>query len=133
MQPHRSIVLHLHGDSFARRYQVASHAITAAASGAEVLVILWFEGLTRWVNGSFDEPVGADDGAVAERLGVLGLPPPSVMLAEARALGARIAACETAVRLAGLDPDELGAEVDERPGLQEILERELRADLVLYV
>jgi len=129
----RSIVLHLHGESFARRYQVASHAIAAAAAGDEVRVILWFDALVRWVRGTFDEPLGGEDEAVALRHGTLGLPPPSAMLAEARSLGARLLACETAVRLAGLDPGEARAHVDDLPGLQEILAAARDADLALYV
>lgn len=129
----RSVVLHLHGESFARRYQVVSHAIAAAAAGDRVLVVLWFDGLVRWVRGTFDEPLPGEDAEVARRHRELGLPAPSEMLAEARLLGARIAACETGVRLAGLLPGDLADRVDERPGLQEILARAREADLVLYI
>lgn len=129
----RRIVLHLHGESFARRYQVASHAITAAAAGDDVLVVLWFDALARWVRGTFDEPLAGEDAQVAERHRGLGLPPPSEMLAEARLLGARLAACETGVRLAGLAPADARACVDEVPGLQELLAAARDADLALYV
>ena len=50
-----------------------------------------------------------------------------------RTLGARLLACETAVRLAGLDPGAVQACVDELPGLQEILAEEKAAEVVLYV
>lgn len=129
----RKIVLHLHGESFARRYQVASHAITAAAAGDDVLVVLWFDALARWVRATFDEPLAGEDTLVAGRHRDLGLPPPSEMLAEARALGARLAACETGVRLAGLSPADARARVDEVPGLQELLAAARDADLALYV
>lgn len=133
MPPSRRVVLHLHGESFARRYQVVSHAITAAAAGDEVWVILWFDGLVRWVQGTFDQALPGEDEAIAGRHRALNLPPPSQMLAEARMLGARLAACETAVRLAGLHPAEVAERVDRLPGLQEILELAKEADLVLYV
>ncbi|WP_373048027.1 hypothetical protein [Vulgatibacter sp.] len=129
----RSIVLHLHGESFARRYQVASHAITAAAAGDAVLVVFWFDALARLAAGTFDEPLQGEDEAVAARHRALGLPPPAEMLAEARLLGARFAACETGVRLAGVDPSRARELVDEVPGLQELLSRARAADLVLYV
>jgi peroxiredoxin family protein len=127
------IVLHLHGDSFARRYQVASHAITACAAGDQVLVVLWFDALQRHVRGGFDDPLPGEDRRVSERHVGLGLPPPAQMLAEARALGARLVACETAVRLAGLDPLEVRRFVDDLPGLQELLAEARQAQLVLYV
>jgi len=129
----RRIVLHLHGPSFAHRYQIASHAIAAAAAGDRVLVVLWFDALARWVRGGFDLPLDGEDAAIAARHRGLGLPPPGEMLAEARALGARLVACETAVRLAGLSPAEARARVDDLPGLQEILAEATEADLVLYV
>lgn len=131
--PQRKIVLHLHGESFARRYQVVSHAITAAAAGDDVLVVLWFDGLVRWVRGGFDDPLAGEDAAVAQRHRALGLPPPAQMLEEARLLGARLAACETAVRLAGLDAAEVRGRVDALPGLQELLAAARDADLALYV
>lgn len=129
----RSIVLHLHGSTFAHRYQVASHAITAAAAGDQVLVVLWFDALARWVEGRFDQPVDPADEGVAARHADLGLPPPAAMLGEARALGARLVACETAVRLAGVEPAAAREKVDDLPGLQEILNEAAAADLALYV
>jgi peroxiredoxin family protein len=128
----RKIVLHLHGESFARRYQVASHAITAAAAGDQVLVVLWFDALRRHVRGGFDEPLEDGDRYVAERAGSLGLSP-AKLLAEARALGAKVVACETGVRLAGLAPEEARSVLDGLPGLQELLTEAKEAALVLYV
>lgn len=127
------VVLHLHGESFARRYQVVSHAITAAVAGDDVKVVLWFDGLVRWIDGTFDQPNHGEDEAIAGRHRALNLPPPSEMLAEARLLGARLLACETAVRLAGLDPERVASKVDGLPGLQEIHELAKEASVVLYV
>lgn len=128
-----TVLLHLHGESFARRYQIASHAITASAAGDRVLVVLWFDALVRHVRGGFDAPLAGEDRLVMERHAALGLPPPSRMLAEARSLGARVLACETAVRLAGLDPAEARPHVDDLPGLQELLAEARGAGVVLYV
>ena len=127
------VVFHLHGESFARRYQVASQALVAAASADEVRVVLWFDGLARWVRGTFDEPSPGEDALVARRHQELGLPPPSRMLAEARELGARLWACETGVRLAGLSPGEARDAVDEVPGLGELIAVQREAAYVLYV
>lgn len=125
------VVLHLHGETFARRYQVASHAITAAAAGDEVVVVLWFDALRRWVRGGFDEGDPGEDAAAAARHGALGLPAPKEMLLEARALGVEIWACETGVRLAGLEPAQVREAVDRLPGLQEIVHVAKEAALVL--
>jgi predicted peroxiredoxin len=127
------VVLHLHGESFARRYQVASQAIVAAASGDDVRVVLWFDGLARWVRGTFDEPLPGEDAEVARRHAALGLSPPSRMLAEARELGARLWACETGVKLAGIAPGDARAAVDAVPGLQEIVAAQREAAYTLYV
>jgi predicted peroxiredoxin len=128
-----TVVLHLQGESFARRYQVASQALVAAASGDEVRVVLWFDALARWARGAFDEPLPGEDGEVARRHAALNLPPPSRMLAEARALGARLWACETGVRLAGLEPAAAREMVDGVPGLQEIVAVQREAAYVLYI
>lgn len=133
MSPRSRIFLQLHGETFARRYQVASLAITAAAAGDDVAVVLWFDALRRWCDGTFDEPEGGEDAAVAARHGGLGLPSPGEMLREARSLGARLLACETGVRLAGLVPEVAREMVDDVPGLQEILAHARDADLALYV
>jgi len=127
------VFLQLHGETFARRHQVASMAITAAAAGDDVTVVLWFDALRRWCEGRFDEPAHGEDAAVADRHRALGLPSPAQMLREARELGARIVACETGVRLAGLDPAAARELVDDVPGLQEIVARAREADLALYV
>ncbi|MFO7155949.1 MAG: DsrE family protein [Pseudomonadota bacterium] len=131
----RRTLLHLHGESFARRYQVASMAITAAASGDDVHVVLWFDGLARFVRGGFDFAREGDPGdeEVVRRHAALELPPPSAMLGEARALGARLYVCETAVLLAGLRPEEVRPVVDDILGLQQIHALAGEADVVLYV
>lgn len=130
----RRTLLHLHGESFARRYQAASQAITAAAGGDEVCVVFWFDALRLWGKPAFDAPgPSEEDAAVHRRHGELGLPPPSEMLGEARTIGARFLACETGILLAGLGPEELRAQVDEILGLQQIHALAREAQVVLYV
>lgn len=129
----RTTLLHLQGESWRHRYQVATHAVTAAAAGDRVIVCLWFDALRRWVLGGFDEALPGADAEVASRAGALSVLPPSVMLAEARALGAELWACETAVRLAGVDPAEAKAKVDDLPGLQQIFAAAASAEVVLFV
>ena len=81
-------------------------AVTAAALGDAVTVALFFEPLRLWVEGRFDE--GAPPEAAAVRVAPL-----RETLEEARReLGLEVVACDTAVRLVGLDPGALGGALD---------------------
>lgn len=100
------VVVFLHRGTWADRYQAVTLAVTAAALGDDVTVALFFEPLRLWADGRFDEgaPATADAARVA---------PLRATLEEARReLGLRVVACDTAVRLAGLEPDALRGAVD---------------------
>jgi peroxiredoxin family protein len=100
------VVFFLHRGSWADRYQAVTLAVTAAALGDRVTLALFFEPLRLWVGGRFDE--GAPAEASAARVASL-----AATLAEARAdLGLRVVACDTAIRLAGLDPDTVRDALD---------------------
>ena len=100
------VVFLVHGGSWAHRYQATTLAVTAAALGEPVLVALFFEPLRLWAQGRFDE--GTPPEAPAARVAPL-----RETLEEARReLGLEIVACDTAVRLAGLDPATLGGVLD---------------------
>ncbi len=101
------VVVFLQSGSWEARYQAATLGATAAALGDAVTVALFFEPLRLWVAGRFDE--GAPATAAEARVGSL-----AATLSEARSeLGLRVVACDTAVRLAGLDPTAVRAAVDE--------------------
>jgi peroxiredoxin family protein len=103
----RPLVIFLSGAGWEARYQAATLAVTAAALGDPVTVALAFEPLRLWAGGRFDE--GAPGTAAAARVASL-----RDTLEEARReLGLRLVACETAVRLAGLDPAAVRALVDQ--------------------
>ncbi len=96
----------LHRGAWADRYQATTLAVTAAALGDEVTLALFFEPLRLWAEGRFDE--GAPAEAEAARVASL-----RETLDEARReLGLELVACDTAVRLAGLDPGALRGAVD---------------------
>jgi peroxiredoxin family protein len=100
------LVVFLQRGSWEDRYQAVTIAVTAAALGDVVILALFFEPLRLWVAGRFDE--GAPPEAAPAR--VLGL---AQSIGEARReLGLEVVACDTAVRLAGLDPDAIAASVD---------------------
>jgi peroxiredoxin family protein len=100
------LVVFLHRGTWADRYQAVTLAITAAALGDPVTVALFFEPLRLWVDGRFDE--GAPPEAAAARVAPL-----RETLEEARReLDVEVVACDTAVRLVGLDPAALGGVLD---------------------
>jgi len=102
----RPLVVFLHHGAWADRYQAVTLAVTAAAFGEPVTLALSFEPLRLWTEGRFDE--GAPPEAAAARVASL-----RDMLEEARReLGLRVVACDTAVRLAGLEPDRIRSLLD---------------------
>lgn len=100
------LVVLLHRSGWADRYQAVTLAVTAAAMGETVTVALFFDALRLWVEGRFDE--GAPPEAARARVAPL-----RESLEEARReLGLEVVACDTAVRLAGLDPAAIGGSLD---------------------
>ncbi len=100
------LVVFLHRGAWEDRYQAVTLAVTAAAHGAPVTVALSFEPLRLWASGRFDE--GAPPEAASARVSSL-----REALEEARReLGLRVVACETAVRLAGLEPAAVVGSLD---------------------
>jgi len=89
----------LGGAGWDARRRATSVALTAAAFGHPVLLALSGEPLRAWVEGRFDE--GASELAAMARVGSL-----REMVEEARRdLGVEVVACETELRLAGIDPE----------------------------
>ena len=102
-----AVVLLVHRGTWADRYQATTLAVTAAALGERVVVALFFEPLRLWAEGRFDE--GAPPEATVARVTSL-----RETLEEARReLGVELVACDTAVRLVGLDPAALGGVLDQ--------------------
>jgi len=121
----RSLLVLLHAGDWERRWMATSLALTAAAHGDAVRVALFGDALRDWMSGRFDR--GAPAPAAAARVGSL-----AEMLEEGRReLGLRLVACDTAVRLAGVDLAEAAGriEVTSLPALW----REARDGQVLAV
>ena len=94
----RPTVIFLRSEAWDARHLATSLAVTAAALGEEVHLALSGEPLRAFVEGRFGE--GAPPEAGAARV-----PPLDATLAEARRdLGLRVVACDTAARVAGVDP-----------------------------
>jgi peroxiredoxin family protein len=92
------VVIFLRSPGWDARHLAVSLAITAAALGDEVHLALHGEALAAFARGAFGE--GAPETAAAARV-----PSLDATLVEARRdLGVRVVACDTALRLAGVDP-----------------------------
>jgi peroxiredoxin family protein len=103
-------------------WQAASLGITAAAMGDEVVFVFAFEALRALAQGTFGKALTDRERAELTRGEGLGAPLPARMLADARAMGAKVVACDTTVKLCGLVPAELEAKkiLDEVLGLPQI-------------
>jgi peroxiredoxin family protein len=94
----RPLVIFLRSEAWDARHLATSLAVTAAALGDEVHVALSGAALRAFVDGRFGE--GAPPEAAGARV-----PPLDATLAEARRdLGLRVIACDTAARVAGVEP-----------------------------
>lgn len=99
-------------------FQAASMGITAAAMGDEVYFVFAFDALRALVRGHFGLPHSERELSESARAERLGVPSPARMLEEARALGAKLVACDTTVRICGYVPDDLlRGPLDEVMGL----------------
>jgi peroxiredoxin family protein len=99
------VLILLRSGGWQARWLATAVALSAAAHGEPVQLALFEEALAAFAAGRFDE--GGPESAAAARVGSL-----RAMLEEGRALGLRLVACDTAVRLAGLDPEELAPGIE---------------------
>ncbi len=114
------VVFFVQSATFEAAFQLASLAVTAAAMGDEVHVVFAFDALRHLQRGSFGRPQGQKESAESARAEELGVPTPLRMLEEARALGVRLIACDTTVKICGLTARELEGRLDEVMGLASI-------------
>jgi peroxiredoxin family protein len=93
----REVVIFLRSGEWDARWTAVSSALTAAALGESVHLALFGDALRAFASNRFDEGAPAEASIVGDPL--------SVSIREARsALDQKVVACETAVRLVGLDP-----------------------------
>ncbi len=114
------VVFFIQSATFEPAYQAASMGVTAAAMGDEVYFVFAFEALRAIARDGFGRPVPERELGESTRAEGLGVPPPMKMLAEARALGAKLVACDTTVKICGLSAADLHGKLDEVMGLPSI-------------
>ncbi len=112
-------------NDFESAWQSASLALTHAALGDEVLCVFSFAALRGLSQGRFGATFeNAESQTVAARAEVINAAHPQAMLQQSRKLGARFIACDTTVRLCGLDAEALVArgQLDAVEGLTTIVQ-----------
>jgi peroxiredoxin family protein len=116
------LVIFLSTGGYEAAWQATSLGLTAAAMGDEVVYVLAFDTLRALSRGTFGKPLTERETAAATRGTGLGAPLPVSMLGDARQLGAKAIACDTTVKLCGLDPADLVKKqvLDEVTGLPDI-------------
>ena len=135
----RPLVIFAHSDGFDRLYQTASIALTAAVSGRQVAVVLFFWALRAVVKGKTDEFVfapasGETAREAAKKIPTGNNPPPSEMLLMARETGRmRLYACSASMQYMGLELEETAKAVDEVVGLSTILRLSQEGAETIYI
>lgn len=114
------VVFFLNSGTYEPAYQAASLGITATAMGEEVYFVFAFEALRQLARGSFGHPRTERESAQSARAQGLNVPAPMRMLTESRAMGAKLIACETTVRICGFSPEDFADSLDEILGLASI-------------
>ena len=128
-----------HGGSYDRLYQTVTIAVTSAALGDEVYVVLFFDALKKFVKGTMDEKELSDDMG-PEKDEVYGrmkkMNPMSMedMINTVKPLGnLKFVACSANVEFMGLNKEEVSKKVDEIMGLPTILKMMKEAKNQLYI
>jgi peroxiredoxin family protein len=132
-------VIFAHSGTYDRLYQMGTIAATAAAMGNDVILILFFKALEKFVKGDMEQPDLSEDfkedGAfVFERIKKANPNSIEEMLQMVRELGKlKIYACTANVSFMGLAEEEVLKKVDEVLGLPTILKLTSDARTKIYL
>lgn len=128
------LVIFVSNGGYEAAWQATSLGLTATAMGDDVVYVFAFDALRALSRGTFGKPLTERESSAATRGEGLGAPLAARMLDDARQLGARAIACDTTVKLCGLDPAELlhHRQLDEVAGLPEIWKLTLDARLLSF-
>ena len=135
----RKFVIFAHSGTYDKLYQTTTIAVTAAAMGEEVYVVLFFEALRKFVNGRTDEldmsPEFPNQGRdVYNKMKTLNPNSITEMIDTVKELGTlKFLACSANVEFMGFKKEEVLAKVDEITGLPSILKLASEAETKLYI
>ena len=135
-------VLYAHSGTYDKLHQVATIALTAAAMGSEVYIILFFWALKKFYSGQLDHsdfPMEYQSWSdkITHLMKEKKVPPISEMLKEAREMGVKVIVCSAGLEY--MDIDRSACEqttetlVDDVWGLPQVLALTEEAKTVLYI
>ncbi len=139
VEPNKKFVIFAHGATYDKLHQVGTLALTSAALGRDVHVILMFWAIKKLAIGRFDTidfppeyRAYTDD--VARLLEEKKIPAITKMFSDARQVGKfRLIACSAGLEYMGVDSDKLVSLVDEVLGLPAILSMTFDAETALFI
>ncbi len=135
-------VIFAHSGTYDKLHQVATIALTAAAMGSEVYIILFFWALKKFYSGQLDKsdfPVEYQSWShkISQLMKEKKVPPISEMLKEARGMGAKVIVCSAGLEYMDIernpDPVQKDGLVDDVWGLPQVLMIVEEAKTVLYI
>jgi len=139
MKPKPKFVLFAHNATYDKLHQVATLAMTAAALGKDVIVVLLFWTIKKLAEGKLDEVDFPPEYArhaedVARLLSEKKVPRISEMLQEAKQVGqVRVIACSAGLEYMGVEAEVVAKNVDEVMGLPAILSLTANAETTLFI
>ena len=135
-------VIFAHSGTYDKLHQVATIALTAAAMGSEVTIILFFWALKKFYSGQLDKadfPMEYQSWShkITQLMKEKNVPPISEMFREARGMGARIIVCSAGLEYMDIDQDTREERekdmIDDIWGLPRVLTLVEGAGTVLYI
>ena len=138
-EPSKKFVIFAHGATYDKLHQVGTLALTAAALGRDVHVILMFWAIKKLAMGELDvvdfpPEYNAYTDEVARLLKEKKIPAITQMFSDARQVGTfRLIACSAGLEYMGVDNDKLTSLVDEVLGLPSILRMTFDAETSLFI
>ena len=135
----KRLVIFAQSSTYDKLYQSATIAVTAAAMGEEVYVVLFFEALKKFVEGKTDiEDMSAEfqnhGRDVYQKMKEMNPNSITDMIDTVKSLGTlKFLACSANVDFMGLKKEDVLKKVDEISGLPSILKLVSEADTTLYI
>ena len=131
-------VIFSHRGTYDKLHQVATIALTAAAMGKEVYIILFFWALRKFYTHELDQPDFSEENKdwsehIVERMREKKIPPVSEMLADARRMGVKIIVCSAGLEYMDIEKDAQPELVDDVWGLPQVLTTVEEAETTLYI
>ncbi|HUK55213.1 MAG TPA: hypothetical protein VLY20_00980 [Nitrospiria bacterium] len=132
-------VIFAHSGTYDKLHQTATIALTAAAMGSEVYIILFFWALKKFYSGQLDHadfPVEYQPWShkITQLMKEKKVPPISEMLREARGMGAKVIVCSAGLEYMDInDKAPKDGLIDDVWGLPQVLTMVEGAATVLYI